>query len=216
MNALGRPIHAGRACERDRAAHGGATHRATGTHRPYMRTITQPMPDAMHRPIALRYSIASLALLGLIAACSGDDDVDARREAAREQVHERRISVRPRDEGATVRETALSGAYRNAILVGVEEVAAAIAAIPIQARRIRTAKAIGDLSLRLAPEPIVIGPSARGDLQIDNTAPLETIRNAIEGSALAYARVRREGVVIADIVAATLEGDALTVYLAAE
>lgn len=151
-----------------------------------------------------------------LAACSGDDDVAARREAAREQVRERRVSVAPRDSGATLRDTALDGVYARAVPASVDEVAAAIEDIPVQARRIRVAKAIGDLEFRLAPEPVVIGPRARGDLQIDNTAPLETIRNAIEGSALAYARVRREGVVIADIVAATLDGDALTVYLAAE
>ena len=67
----------------------------------------------------------------------------------------------------------------------------------------------------IAPEPIVIGPSARGDLQMDNTAPLETIRNAVEGSALAYTRARSEGVFVADIVAARFEDAVLTLYLAA-
>lgn len=173
---------------------------------PYMRVV-------MNRLL----SLALLPALALpLAACSGDDDVAARREAAREQVRERRVSVAPRDPGATRRDTALDGVYARAVPASVDEVAAAIEDIPVQARRIRTAKAIGDLDFRLAPEPVVIGPRARGDLQIDNTAPLETIRNAIEGSALAYARVRREGVVIADIVAARLDGDALTIYLAAE
>ena len=162
----------------------------------------------------------SLALLPILAmplvACSGDDDVAARREAAREQVRERRVVPTRRDPGATVRDTALDRAAARAKPSSVAEVAEAIEAIPVEARRIRGAKAIGSLELRLAPEPVVIGPRARGDLQIDNTAALETIRNAIEGSALAYARVRREGVVIANIVAARLDGDALTVYLAAE
>ena len=196
---------------RDRAAHAGAPHGATGATNPYMAVTMKPIPTQRLLPLAL------LPLLAMpLAACSGDDDVDARREAAREQVRERRVSVTPRDPGATVRDTALSGAYARAVPAGVEEVAAAIEAIPVEARRIRIAKAIDALELRLAPEPIVVGPRARGDLQIDNTAPLETIRNAVEGSALAYTQVRRRGVVIADVVAARLDGADLTVYVATE
>ena len=168
--------------------------------------------DTMQR--LLPFALLSILALPL-AACSGDGDVAARREAAREDVRERR-SVPERDPGAIVRDTAQRGApYGSAELASVEEVASAIEAIPAEARKIRAAKAVNTLALRVAPEPVVIGPRARGDLQMDNTAQLETIRNAIEGSALAYARVRREGVVVADIVAATLDGDALTVYLAA-
>ena len=165
--------------------------------------------------------IPSVALFALLAApglvaCSGDQDIAQRREAAREQAHERRVSVPARDPGATVRDTALPARYASLEVASVEEVAEAIEAIPVQARLIRAANAIDALDVRLAPEPIVIGPRARGDLQIDNTAPLETIRNAVEGSALAYSLVRRRGVVVADIVGARLEGAALTVYVAPE
>ena len=156
-----------------------------------------------------------IPLLLALASCSGDQDIAERRDAARDQSRERRESAPLRDPGAVVRDTALPARYASALPVGVEEVAAAIDAIPIEARRIRTADAIRTLALRVAPEPIVIGPRARGDLQLDNTAPLETIRNAVEGSALAYSLVRRNGVVVADIVAATLEDELLTIYLAA-
>lgn len=157
-----------------------------------------------------------IALLVVLAACSGDQDIAERREAAREQAHERRVSVPARETDGTVRDTALPARYRGAEVASVEEVAGAIDAIPVQARLIRTADRIDGLTVRLAPEPIVIGPRARGDLQIDNTAPLETIRNAVEGSALAYSLVRRRGVVVADIVAARLDGADLTLYVAAQ
>ena len=163
----------------------------------------------------LSLALSPLALL-LASACTGDQDIAQRREAARQDVHDQRVSVPARDPGATIRDTALPARYATLEIATVEEVAEAIEAIPIEARRIRTADAIRELDVRLAPEPIVIGPRARGDLQIDNTAPLETIRNAVEGSALAYSLVRRRGVVIADIVAARLEGDALTLYVAVE
>ena len=162
-------------------------------------------------PILHRAAPVVLALA--LAACSGDEgDIAAEREAARSVARENRGLD---DTGATVRATARPGHYDGLEVARVEEVADAIESIPSTARAIRTAKRVAALSVLRAPEPIVIGPSARGDLQMDNTAPLETIRNAIEGSALAHTRVRAQGVFIADIVAARFEDEALTVYVAA-
>ena len=149
------------------------------------------------------------ATLG-VTACEGDQpDIEARREAARQMARDNR-AVEP-----IVRDTALPARYRGLETASVEEVAEAIAAIPATSRKIRAAKAIDKVEVLVAPEPIVFGPGARGDLQLDNTASIETIQNAVEGSALAYARVRPRGVVIADIVAARLEDGTLTLYLRA-
>ena len=164
------------------------------------------------RNSSILLSLAGVLMLG-IGGCTGDEgDIAERRDAARQVARKNRDVG---DAGPVVRDTALPARYRSLDMASVEEVAEAIDAIPVEARRIRAAKAIGALTVKLVPEPIVIGPRARGDLQLDNTAPLETIRNAVEGSALAYTRVHASGVVIADVVAARLDGDALTVYVAA-
>ena len=174
-------------------------------------------PDASYmRPVMTVPPIlaraAPILLAFVLAGCSGDEgDIAAEREAARSVARENRGLD---DTGATIRVTARPGHYDGVAVASVEEVAEAIEAIPTTARSIRTAKRVAGLTVLRAPEPIVIGPSARGDLQMDNTAPLETIRNAIEGSALAHTRVRAEGVFMADIVAARFEDEALTVYIA--
>ena len=148
----------------------------------------------------------------VLSACQGDtEDIAAQREAAREITRNNRAV----EAGPVIRDTALPARYQGLSIAPAEEVAAAIDAIPVMARRIRTAEAIDTIDVLVAPEPIVIGPGARGDLQFNNTAPLETIQNAVEGSSLAYRRVRSRGVIVADIVAATLEGTDLRVYLAA-
>ena len=155
---------------------------------------------------------APLLVLAALAACTGDsgkEEIARQREASRQVARENR-DVATRE---IADEAALPARYRGLEVAAVEDVAAAIETIPAAARRIRTAKAIAGLDVLLVPEPVVIGPSARGDLQLDNTAPLETIRNAIEGSALAHTRVRSRGVIIADIVAARLEDDRLTIYV---
>ena len=154
------------------------------------------------RPIAL-------ALLAtLLVACTGDeDDIAAEREASRQVARENRESAPARPDPANAVH------YAGVEIAAVEEVAEAIEAIPSTARAIRAAKRVDRVVLRLVPEPVVIGPRARGDLQMDNTAPLDTIRNAVEGSALAHTRARAAGVFIADIVAARFENAALTLYL---
>ena len=158
-------------------------------------------------------AVLAVALAVPLVGCSNDnDDIAARREAAREIARENRTRATDIE---VVRNTALPARYSNAEVAEVEEVAAAIEDIPAQARALRAAKAVRAVEIRLAPEPIVIGPGARGDLQLDNTAPLETIRNAVEGSALAYSAVRSRGVVVADIVAARFEDETLTLYMAA-
>ena len=147
-----------------------------------------------------------LATVGLLAACEGDQkDIAAEREAARQVARENRSAER----GAP------PGHYAGLGVATVEEVAEAIDAIPQTARAIRATKSVSELTVLLTPEPVVIGPAARGDLQMDNTAPLETIRNAIEGSALAHTRARAAGVFTADIVAARFEDGALTIYVEA-
>ena len=154
-----------------------------------------------------------LLTFAILAACSdGSSDIAAKREAARQNATENRSR---QADIQIVRTTALPARYADAPVATVEEVAAAIDEIATQARAIRTAKAVRDVEVRIAPGPITIGPFARGDLSFDNTAPLDTIQNAIEGSALAYTAVRSRGVVIADIIAARFEDEVLTLYLAA-
>ena len=148
--------------------------------------------------------------LALVACSDGNSDIAAKREAARETARENRSR---QTDIQVVRRTSLPARYADAEVASVEEVAAALEDIPAQARALRAAKAVRGVELRLVPEPIIIGPFARGDLALDNTAPLDTIRNAVEGSALAYSAARGRGVVVADIVAARFEDEMLTLYL---
>ena len=155
----------------------------------------------------LRFA-AALLLATVLAACTGDEeDIAAEREASRQVARENRESAPARPDPADAVH------YAGAEIATVEEVAQAIEAIPATARAIRAAKRVDRVELSLVPQPVVIGPGARGDLQMDNTAPLDTIRNAVEGSALAHTRARAAGVFIADIVAARFEDAVLTLYL---
>ena len=158
----------------------------------------------------LRFAILSLALV--LAACSdGDSEIAAQREATRAVATDSRARAA---DIQIIRTTALPARHADAEVADVEEVAAALDDIPAQARALRAAKAVRDVEVRLAPQPIVVGPYARGDLALDNTAPLDTIRNAVEGSALVYSAIRSEGVIVADIVAARFEDEVVTLYLA--
>ena len=56
----------------------------------------------MHAAMIRTLPVTALLVL---AACSGDQDIAERREAAREQAHEQRVSVPARDTGATVRDS---------------------------------------------------------------------------------------------------------------
>ena len=178
---------------------------------PSRAAVPVPVRAAVPVPVrAARALLAATALLGL-AACTGDEgDIAAEREAARQVARENRGA-----DGERLTRTAPAGHYAGVPVAELEEVADAIEAIPSVARAIRAAKRVERVELRLAPEPVVIGPGARGDLQLDNTAPLETIRNAVEGSALAHTRARAAGVFMADVVAARFEDELLTLYLVA-